>query len=165
MTDPVTTAVAYGPDRPTDDGMRNPTDAEVTVIGSLDVNDLDPVEVEIMAGARGDWADMVGQRIQVRRQQLAHIRRPGYSARAALAARLAMSGLASRMHPNSGPLRSSDPVAYWDLRQSMDTQRAALCLAFGIPVENIDREGYDLSRPNSRESMAIGRRAHGARVA
>src|SRR5699024_9388831 len=121
-------------------GGCNPTDATVIVVGSLEVDDLDYVEVEIVTG-RGDWAGMTGQRIRVRRQQLAHIRRPGYDHAAALAAKVAMSTLASRMHPNSGPLRNTDPVAYWDMRTSMDDQRAALCLASGVPVEHITRDG------------------------
>jgi hypothetical protein len=140
------TAAAYGPDRPTEDGRRNPTDATVIVTGDLDVNDDQLVEVEIQTG-RGDWAGMDGQRIQVRRIQLAHIRRPGYDRRAVISARLAMSSLASRMEH---PLRSVDPVTYWDLRTSMDDQRAAFCLALGIPVDNISRDGYDLSRPAAR---------------
>jgi hypothetical protein len=78
----------------------------------------------------------------VRRIQLGYIRRPGYNRPAVTAAKCGMSTLASRMHPASGPLRRSDPVAYWDLRQSMDTLRAALCLAIGIPVEDVRRDGY-----------------------
>jgi hypothetical protein len=144
-----TTAAAYGPDRPDEHGNRNPTDAAVIVTGDLDVDDDQLVEVEIAAG-RGDWAGMDGQRIQVRRCQLGHIRRPGYDARATLGARLAMSRLASRMSPDAGQLRLTDPVTYWDLRASMDDLRAALCLANGIPVDNISRDGYDLSRPAAR---------------
>lgn len=140
--------MAYGPDRPTDDGRRNPTNAEVVVLGghaALCVPDEAPVDVETLPGGCGDWAEP-GLRITVRRVQLGHIRRPGYDRKAALVAKLAMSRLASRMHPDSGPLRSSDPVAYWDLRQSMDTQRAALVLANGIPIEYVRRDGYDVSR-------------------
>lgn len=161
MTTPTdrTTAVAYGPDRMDRDGNRNPTDASVIVLGDLDVDDEELVEVEIQGACRGSWVGMSGQRIQVRRVQLGHIRRPGYDARAALGARLAMSTLASRMSPDAGPLRRRDPVAYWDLRTSMDDLRAALCLATGIPVENISRDGYDLSRPASR--TAYGARPHG----
>jgi hypothetical protein len=145
-----TTAVAYGPDRTDRDGNRNPTDATVIVTGDLDVDDEDLVEVEIQGACRGSWVGMSGQRIQVRRVQLGHIRRPGYDARAALAARLAMSRLASRMHPDSGALRRTDPVAYWDLRASMDDLRAALCLANGIDIAKISCDGYDLSRPAAR---------------
>ncbi|HET9144088.1 hypothetical protein [Actinophytocola sp.] len=144
-----TTAMAYGPDRPDEHGHRNPTNAEVVVLGghaALCVPDEALVEVETLPG---DWAEP-GQRITVRRIQLGHIRRPGYNRRAAIAAKCAMSTLASRMHPASGPLRSSDPVAYWDLRASMDDQRAALCLANGIPVEQVSRDGYDVSRTARR---------------
>lgn len=147
-TTTATTAMAYGPDRPDTEGRRNPTNSEVIVLGghaALCVADDQPVEVETLPGGVGDWAEP-GMRITVRRIQLGHIRRPGYNRKAALAARLAMSSLASRMHPNSGPLRSSDPVAYWDLVQSMDTWRAALVLALGIPVEHVSRNGYDISR-------------------
>jgi hypothetical protein len=140
--------MAYGPDRPDENGNRNPTSAEVIVLGghaALSVPDNHSVDVETLPGGQGDWAQP-GLRITVRRQQLGHIRRPGCDRKAAFAAQLAMSSLASRMHPGSGHLRRSDPVAYWDLRQSMDTQRAALCLAHGIPVEHVSRDGYDISR-------------------
>lgn len=144
-----TTAMAYGPSDGIDgNGVRLRTDAEVIVLGGLDalnVAEHDVVEVETLPGGRGSWC-IAGLRLKVHRHQLDHVRRPGYDRRARLAARLAMSTLASRMHPDSGPLRSSDPVAYWDLRQSMDTQRAALCLAIGIPVEHVRRDGYDISR-------------------
>lgn len=144
----VTTAMAYGPDRPDEDGRRNPTNCEVIVPGghaALSVADHELVEVETLPGGQGDWAEPF-VRMHVRRIQLGHIRRPGYDRKASLEARLAMSGLASRMHPDSGPLRSSDPVAYWDLRTSMDDQRAALVLAGGVPVEHVRRDGYDISR-------------------
>lgn len=152
MTELPTTAMAYGPDRPDKDGRRNSTNAEVIVLGghaALCVGDQDPVPVKILPGGCGDWAEP-GMRITVRRVQLGHIRRPGYDRKAALNARLAMSSLASRMHPASGPLRSSDPVAYWDLRASMDDLRAALCLSNGIPVEHVSRDGYDISRTVAR---------------
>lgn len=144
----VTTAVAYGPDKPDKEGRRNPTNSEVIVLGghpALCVADEQPVEVETLPGGCGDWAEP-GVRMTVRRIQLQYVRRPGYRRDAVLAAKLAMSRLASTMHPNSGPLRSSDPVAYWDLVQSMDTWRAALCLGNGIPIEHVRRDGYDISR-------------------
>jgi hypothetical protein len=145
---PPTAAMAYGPDRPDEGGRRNPTNAEVIVLGghaALCVGDQDPVPVKTLPGGSGDWAEP-GKWFTIRRVQLGHIRRPGWNRLASLAAKLAMSSLASRMHPDSGPLRSSDPVAYWDLRTSMDDQRAALCLAGGIPVEHVRRDGYDISR-------------------
>lgn len=141
-----TTAMAYGPDMPSrTPGVRIATNAPVVVHSSLDVADHDNVEVETLPGGDGMWS-IPGLRLILHRHQLGYIRRPGYNKAARLAARLAMSRLASLMHPAPGPLRSSDPVAYWDLRQSMDTQRAALCLAIGIPVENVSRDGYDVSR-------------------
>lgn len=141
-----TTAMAYGPDMPSaKPGVRTITDCEVIVLGSLDVGDHDEVEVETLPGGRGMWC-IPGTRLALHRHQLGYIRRPGYNDAACLAARVAMSALASRMHPASGPLRSTDPVAYWDLRSSMDDQRAALCLAIGIPVEKVRRDGYDISR-------------------
>lgn len=137
----VTTATAYGPE---------PTLAEVIVLGghaALCVAEEHPVQVETLPGGRGDWAQP-GMRLTVRRIQLGHIQRPGYNRHAAVAARCAMSGLAGRMHPTAGDsLRRADPVTYWDLRTSMDDQRAALCLATGIPVEHVSRDGYDISRP------------------
>lgn len=137
-----TTAMAWGPSGPPDaHGVRPRTDSEVIVLSSLDVPSEAPVEVETLPGGRGAWS-VPGLRLTVRRIQLGYIRRPGYNRPAATAAKCGMSTLASRMHPASGPLRMSDPVAYWDLRQSMDTQRAALCLAIGIPVEDIRRDGY-----------------------
>lgn len=159
-----TTATAYGPDRPSPDGYRNPTDAEVTVLSSLDVDDDEPVEVRIEAG-RGDWADKAGQTVTVRRVQLQYIRRPSCDPRAVIATKLAMSSLASRMHPDfGGPLRRSDPVAYWDMCASMDDRRAALCLASGIPVENISRDGYDLSKPSARRFHADRCASYGAKL-
>lgn len=143
-----TTASAYGPDAPDEEGRRNPTRAEVIVIGghaALSVADDQPVDVETLPGGEGAWATP-GQRITVRRVQLGHIRRPGYNGLAAINAKIGMSALASRMRPDSGPLRRSDPVAYWDLRASMDDLRAALVLANGIPVEDVRRDGYDISR-------------------
>lgn len=71
---------------------------------------------------------------------------------ARLAARMAMSGLAEDMHPNYGPaLRYTDPVAHADLVTSMCDQRAALCVAIGVPLEHIDRNGYNTARSASRE--------------
>jgi hypothetical protein len=151
VIEPITAACAYGPDKPDEQGRRNPTWSEVIVIGghaALCVGDQEPVEVETLPGGEGDWAE-AGMRITVRRVQLGYVRRPGYNRKAALEARLAMSSIASRMHPDSGPLRRSDPVAYWDLRQSMDTQRAALLLAHGYPIEHVRRDGYDISRTAS----------------
>jgi hypothetical protein len=139
--------MAYGPDKPDEDGRRNPTNSEVIVLGghaALAVPDQHPVEVETLPGGCGDWAEP-GVRMTVRRCQIDHVRRPGYHRKAALEAKLAMSTLASRMHPDAGPLRHRDPVAYWDLVQSMDTQRAALCLAIGVPIECVRRDGYDQS--------------------
>lgn len=70
---------------------------------------------------------------------------------ARIAARIAMSSISERMHPNHGrALRHADPVAYADLVTSMCDQRAALCLAIGVPVEHIDRDGYDVSRSGAR---------------
>ena len=143
-----TTAMAYGADNPDERGNRNPTSAEVLVPGghaALSVSDHSPVDVVTLPGGQGDWSTP-GLHITVRRVQLSYIRRPGYHRKAALEAKLAMTSLASRMHPDSGPLRRSDPVAYWDLRASMDDLRAALCLANGIPVEDVRRDGYDISR-------------------
>jgi hypothetical protein len=74
---------------------------------------------------------------------------------ARIAARLAMSSIAERMHPNHGPaLRHADPVAYANLVTSMCDQRAALCLAIGVPVENVDRDGYNVSRSGPRKAGA-----------
>lgn len=57
--------------------------------------------------------------------------------------RLAMSMLAGRMHPNFGPaLRHSDPIAYADLVASMNDHRAGLCIAYGVSLDDIDRNGF-----------------------
>jgi len=138
----LTTAMAYGPDTPSaKPGVRTITDCEVIVLSSLDVGEHDEVTVETLPGGRGMWC-IPGMRLVLHRHQLGHVRRPGYHRKAAVNAKCAMSTLASRMHPASGPLRSTDPVAYWDLRASMDDRRASLCLAIGIPVEDIRRDGY-----------------------
>lgn len=70
---------------------------------------------------------------------------------ARITAYIAMTSIASRMHPAGGALRRTDPVAYADLVTSMCDQRAALCLADGVPVEHIDRDGYDVSRSGPRK--------------
>lgn len=159
----ITTAMAYGPDKPSIvPGVRTVTDSEVAILGDLDVNDDQLVEVVTLPGGRGDWSEP-GQVLRVKRVQLGHIRRSGYGRAATLAAKLAMSTLASRMHPAGGPLRTSDPVAYWDLRTSMDDQRAALCLGAGLTIEQVSRDGYNISQPNARESIRLGRESHGAR--
>jgi hypothetical protein len=60
--------------------------------------------------------------------------------------RIAMSGLAERMRPNYGPaLRHSDPIADADAVASMNDHRAGLCIAYGVKLEDIDRNGF--SRP------------------
>lgn len=150
MTAP-TTATAYGADNPDEHGNRNPTSAEVIVPGghaALSVSDHFPVDVVTLPGGQGDWAKP-GLHVTVRRVQLSHIRRPGYNRRAVLAARLAMSGLASAATINGEQLRRINPVWYWDLRTSIDDQRAALVLASGIPIEHVRRDGYDISRADS----------------
>ncbi len=44
-------------------------------------------------------------------------------------------------------LRHTDPVAAADLRTSMDDARAALCIAQGVPLGDIDpASGHNLSR-------------------
>lgn len=87
------------------------------------------------------------------------------SRRTRTAARIGMSRTAGKMHPCYGQaLRVTDPVTYWDLVASMNDYRAALCLATGVPVENIDRDGYNLTRPEARQYLADKRREYGARM-
>jgi hypothetical protein len=84
--------------------------------------------------------------------------------RARLEAKLAMSTLASRMHPDSGPLRRNNPVLYWDLRASMDDLRAALCIARGVPMDQISRDGYAVITDQARDYLAAKRVEHGAKI-
>lgn len=70
-----------------------------------------------------------------------------------VAAYTGMSSIAERMHPNYGAaLRHSNPVDYADAVTSMCDQRAALCLAMGVPVEQVSRNGYNLSRSGHRKA-------------
>lgn len=60
---------------------------------------------------------------------------------------LAMTSLVNKMLPinyatGHAPLRRTDPVAYADAVTSMCDWRAALSLAIGTPVDQIDRNGY-----------------------
>lgn len=70
---------------------------------------------------------------------------PFHARRAYTAAFVAMSSTASRMHPDEGPLRHRDPVAYADLVTTMNDQRAALCLAAGRSPEDLDRNGFQVA--------------------
>ena len=110
------------------------TSSPVIVVGDLDVDPDQTVRVVTSGGGIGDWTEP-NRTLDVRREQLGHVHRVGRDSRALITARLAMSSLADRMSPNHGPrLRVADPVAYWDARESMDTLRAALCLAAGVIV-------------------------------
>lgn len=66
------------------------------------------------------------------------------------AAYTAMSTTASRMSPDGRRLRFTDPVAYADLVTTMNDHRAALCLARGVALEHLDRDGFDVSTPTAR---------------
>lgn len=60
---------------------------------------------------------------------------------------LAMQRTANAMHPidytrGHPRLIDTDPVAHADLVTTMCDLRAAVCIAAGVPVELVDRNGY-----------------------
>jgi hypothetical protein len=61
-------------------------------------------------------------------------------------------------------LKDTDPVAYADLVTSMCDLRAAVCIFAGVPVEDIDRDGYNLSKPGARARMEASRQAKFSRL-
>ena len=72
----------------------------------------------------------------------------------------AMSTTASRMSDARG---RGDVVQYSDLRTSMDDLRTALCIAIGVPMEHVDRNGFNVSTLAAREYMAERQRQIEAR--
>lgn len=70
-------------------------------------------------------------------------------------ARAAMSTTASQM---SNARHYGNTVRYSDLRTSMNDLRASLCIAIGVPMEHIDRNGFNVSTPEAREYMAARQR-------
>lgn len=153
------TATAYGGPGT---GNAPGTECEVSVRTSVDVDADALVRVVTMPGGSGDW-HTAGRTLWLRRAQLGYIRRPGRNPDAIVAAYTAMAVLGDLAGRAGTSLRDRDPVGYWDLMTAMADQRAALWLAHGVPVELVDRSGYDVSTPAVRAALAASRAEHGAR--
>jgi hypothetical protein len=79
------------------------------------------------------------------------------------ARRCAFAGMSTTATRMSDARCSGDTARYADLRSSMNDLRAALCIASGVPMEHIDRNGFNVSTAAAREYRAVQQREIEAR--